>query len=87
MSPNDLVHITGWKDFKVRKVELMHDPYKIYNKQLDVNEVIKTVFPDSEKQVLRKEKLVIQSGLKLEIERIDELEMCVVGYFTMREYP
>lgn len=51
MSVNDLVHITGWKDFKLNKVEILPDPHKVNARPVSDDAGVPTHVPDATKQV------------------------------------
>lgn len=48
ISVNDLVHVFGWKDFKLKKIEILSDPHKFGSAN---STVIQTQFADITKQV------------------------------------
>lgn len=47
----DFVHIPGWKDFKLKKIEVLSDPYKATTRKTNGDSLLRTVNPDPSKQV------------------------------------
>ena len=64
MSVNDLVHITGWRDFKLRKLEILQDPHKLNDRLSRDNVVLQTLLPDADKQVFNHERFCHKQSLQ-----------------------
>lgn len=48
LSANDFMHITGWKDFRIKKIDLLPDPFKDNSKSVGAVDSIKVFIPEKE---------------------------------------